>query len=386
VSVLNSTAVTVTAANQTLNAPAGLAGAQLSNAPWRVALESPAAGTTLIEGQTITLGANVGGDGIARVAFTVDGTVVGTDATAPYELTFTVPSGPTTLALGAVATSPTGTSASASEVVVSVRPDPTTTVICRVVDANGLPVQGATVELLSQGLDAEFFDFQSPLTAIPDLAGRVADRRTRVTAVNAVNPDGRFGGDPFATKLAPDFAGRLSGWISIPAAGTYQFTLGADEGARLKIGNTTVVEMPGGIGRFQERSGRIQLNADLIPIEVTFYASSGHGELQLSIISPDGERHTVAPPMLVPGRGPFVATTDASGRFSIAGVPTALDSVQARATVVLSGEMVNAVSVVVAPALSPGVNLGDIAIQILQQQQQQLLQQRQQERNRQQHE
>ncbi len=81
----------------------------------------------------------------------------------------------------------------AEPVAVSVQPDTLTTVTGRVVDGNGNPVQGATVDLLSDGLRAEFFALAQPLVTLPDLTGRSPDRVTRATALNMRNPNGVFG-------------------------------------------------------------------------------------------------------------------------------------------------------------------------------------------------
>ena len=91
----------------------------------------------------------------------------------------------------------------AAPIAVQVQPDPYITVTGRVVDGAGNPVPGATVAILTEGVDAELFDFTSALTALPDLTGRSPDRVTRLTAINMRNPGRVFGGDPIGSRPYP---------------------------------------------------------------------------------------------------------------------------------------------------------------------------------------
>ena len=115
--------------------------------------------------------------------------------------------------------------------------------------------------------------------------------------------------------------------MAISTPGAYTFFLGADEGARLRLNGGTVVDMPTSASGYQEQSVEVNLAAGLIPIEITFFESTGNAQLQLSFIPPGGERQVVPPSLLVPRSSPFVAVTDDTGRFAFRGVPTALDAV-----------------------------------------------------------
>jgi len=73
------------------------------------------------------------------------------------------------------------------------------------------------------------------------------------------------------------FIVRFYGYINIPTAGTYQFGGQADDGIRIKVNNTSVVNswIESG-GAF--RSGSINLPAGIVPIEVMYYENGG-GEM-----------------------------------------------------------------------------------------------------------
>ena len=144
-----------------------------------------------------------------------------------------------------------------------------------------------------------------------------------------------FGVDPLGIPpIAPDYAARYTGWVTVPVAGTYRFFLGADEGARLSIDGVVIADIPGGQHRYQEVPATVDLQAGPVPIDVVFYESVGGAALQLSWAPPDMERQIIAPASLVPALRPFVTLTDASGFFSMVDVPTALDEVRVQVTVV----------------------------------------------------
>lgn len=111
-----------------------------------VSITSPAAGSSVIEGATLPISVQATDDvQVASVDFLVNGNVVFTDSTAPYQFNLTVPVGATTLTLGATAVDLGRNLGTAQNVVLNVIPDPLTTVTGRIIDRNGAPVAGATV-------------------------------------------------------------------------------------------------------------------------------------------------------------------------------------------------------------------------------------------------
>lgn len=110
------------------------------------AITLPTDGNLVYEGAPLTVAVDASDDvAVAAVRFTVDGQTVFTSTTAPYQYTFTVPTGVSLLSLGAVARDLGGNEGSAAPVSVSVAPDPLTTVTGTVVDGAGTPVAGAIV-------------------------------------------------------------------------------------------------------------------------------------------------------------------------------------------------------------------------------------------------
>lgn len=120
----------------------------LKGIPPTATIISPLAGATVIQGAILPITVKATDDvAVASVNFLVNGQVVFTATTLPYQFNFTVPTGVTTLTLGATAVDLGANVGTAQNVVINVIPDPLTTVIGRVVDRNGVPVAGASVTL-----------------------------------------------------------------------------------------------------------------------------------------------------------------------------------------------------------------------------------------------
>ena len=157
-----------------------------------VAITSPSPGDTVIEGSAIRISAVAEDDiGVAGVEFFVDGASIGTDTSPPYELGLQVPVGPTSVTLDAMAVDfgPPNVG-DADDVVVTVVPDPLTTVVGTVVDPTGAGVEGALIEVAGvselAGPDGTFSIFDVPTifetihaTAVADIGGEAIGGRSR---------------------------------------------------------------------------------------------------------------------------------------------------------------------------------------------------------------
>ncbi|MFY9826791.1 MAG: Ig-like domain-containing protein [Thermoanaerobaculia bacterium] len=116
--------------------------------PPTVAVLSPAAGATVIEGSRLAVAVGATDDvGIDHVHLDANGQPVGDVFGSPYLFTFHVPAGAPELRLTATAQDTLGQTATA-EIVLTVVADPLTTAVGRVVDSNGLAVAGAVVDCL----------------------------------------------------------------------------------------------------------------------------------------------------------------------------------------------------------------------------------------------
>jgi len=117
--------------------------------PPTAAITFPVSGSTVIQGATLPITVNATDDvAVAAVNFLVNGQVVFTATSQPYQYNYVVPTGVTSLTIGANAVDLGNNVGTAKNVTVNVIPDPGTTLVGTVVDSNGNPVPGAAITLL----------------------------------------------------------------------------------------------------------------------------------------------------------------------------------------------------------------------------------------------
>ena len=168
-----------------------------------------------------------------------------------------------------------------------------------VIDASG-QTAGATVVLAvdrlrvpenpigaTSQLDASYFTIGSE-TSIPDYDARTPYALGTVPQVNFP-----LTFNTFATSGRADNVGaRFRGWLSVPTAGNWRLYASSDEGSRLSIGDTVVVDNDG-IHGMTERSGVIALDAGLHAIEVDYFERTGSAGLVVSWQGPDGVKQVI---------------------------------------------------------------------------------------------
>lgn len=88
-------------------------------------------------------------------------------------------------------------------------------------------------------------------------------------------------------KRNDNFACRYTGYIEIKKSGLHHFTLASDDGSVLKLGGATVVNHDGPHG-YVKKSGSIQLEAGIFPIEIGFLEVGGAERLDVFITTPGG--------------------------------------------------------------------------------------------------
>jgi hypothetical protein len=118
--------------------------------PPTVVITSPASGAVVIEGSELMLNATATDNGqVSQFFWTVNGVDRPSIATPPYQTVITVPVGATSLTVQATATDDLG-QITVTARTITVVPDPDTTVVGRVVTAQGAPVASAVVTVFGQ--------------------------------------------------------------------------------------------------------------------------------------------------------------------------------------------------------------------------------------------
>jgi hypothetical protein len=283
----------------------------------------------LISGATATLSANVPNGFTGEVRFFINGVLFETARLAPFTITFTVPSGLDSLNLTAELHSSSGEDSITPSVRIAVVPDSRTEVTGVVADSAGHPVADRRVTLEVQGLVAEYFRFESPLSGLPDLSDRKPVTTTFVPGLNLKNPQRVFGADPLSLGLGPDYAARYRGEIQIgQGGGKYGFFLRAHRGARLSIDGAQVLETPQAGGDFAEADAAVPLGPGWHKIEIVYYEAVGAAWLDLTWALPGADRQPI-PPQNLRARGEGrPAITNSAGEFRVPNVPASLDQVQ----------------------------------------------------------
>lgn len=126
----------------------------LPSPPPVVSITNPALGVTVIEGSIISIAANATDDtAVASVNFLVNGVVIATDTIAPYQIPYMVPVGITSLTIGATATDNLGKVGTATDVVVSVIPNPPPVVSITSPLSGATVIEGSTITISADATD-----------------------------------------------------------------------------------------------------------------------------------------------------------------------------------------------------------------------------------------
>ncbi len=127
------------------------------------------------------------------------------------------------------------------------------------------------------GIEGRYYQLEAP-TVLPDFS-TLTPVATSVRADININPgNGNFGDSGLADNVGAVF----EGWISVPATDWYTFYTNSDDGSRLLIGDTVVVNNDGLHGA-QEIGGEIALKAGVHRIRVEFFESGGACNLIVSL-------------------------------------------------------------------------------------------------------
>jgi hypothetical protein len=290
--------------------------------PPTITITSPTSGTVLTEGATIAITVDaMSRTPLSHVDLSVNGVPLSSDVTAPFRFLLTVPTDVAWLTLRVTAVDNKGHTGVSDDVTVGVMPDGLTTVTGRVVNSSNNAVAGAEVMVTVNGLLAEIYNFDTPLSELPDLKGRAPNQVRLVSAANLRNPATVFGLDPFGFGFT-SHAVRYKGYLRTTVAGRYTFTFGANAGGRLIVGGVMVVDLPRGDGNFQQASGSVWLPVGWIPIRLLTF-DNGNPEVQLSYAAPGTTSEVVPPAVLTPAVIPYRTRSGSTGAFAVPRVPTA---------------------------------------------------------------
>jgi photosystem II stability/assembly factor-like uncharacterized protein len=230
-------------------------------------LTAPANNATFAAPANVTLSATAADpDGtVSKVEFYNGATKLGEDLTSPYGFAWSgVPAG--TYSLTARAYDDKGASATS----------PVVTITVGAVTALRNPENPANTV---NGLEYSYYE--GTWSALPNFDALTAAKTGTVTNFD-LTPRNR----------TDHFGFRYKGYISVPTDGDYTFYTSSDDGSRLLIGTTLVVDNDGLHGA-QERSGVIGLKAGKHAITVVYFDQTGGEILTVSYQGPGIAKTTV---------------------------------------------------------------------------------------------
>ncbi len=143
--------------------------------------------------------------------------------------------------------------------------------------ANYLPA------LYAPGLTAEFYDFSTSLTTLPDLTGQTPTVRRTDSQINYALTASAW--RLLDTRFADRFAVRHTGQLQVNSAGDYNLFVKSDEGSRVWLDGQLLIDHDGRHG-FTEKSAPITLTAGFHDVRVDYFENVGNAGLVVSWAGP----------------------------------------------------------------------------------------------------
>src|SRR3989338_2720639 len=129
------------------------------------------------------------------------------------------------------------------------------------------------------GLRAEFFDYTTPLSSIPNLAGKTPDVQRKDSLINYGNNKNTFSGLP--ANFKDTFVLRETGYIYISTSGNYIFYLKSDDGSKLYLDGNLIIDHDGIHSFVEKSSAPIALSIGYHSVKVEYFENSDSAGLIL---------------------------------------------------------------------------------------------------------
>lgn len=144
-----------------------------------------------------------------------------------------------------------------------------------------VPRDSRSLDAVTPGLNYEYYEADDEYTSLPDFD---AERSTETGTVANV--------DLSPAAVGDEFAFRFTGYLQVPESGEYTLYTTSDDGSRVYLGGSLVVDNPG-LHAARERSGTTNLTAGLVPITVTYFEHEGTEQLDLRWEGPNQSKQRV---------------------------------------------------------------------------------------------
>jgi hypothetical protein len=138
------------------------------------------------------------------------------------------------------------------------------------------------------GITLRVFDVQTPLNELCTLKPGQTPNHDKLMPTVDWSTTADFGG------IADNFVSEASGYLVAPRDGTYVFRLTSDDGSRLSLDGTTVIDHDGLHGA-EPKDGVAELTAGAHPLRIEHFDRGGGQQLQLAWKPPGESEFTVVP-------------------------------------------------------------------------------------------
>jgi len=142
----------------------------------------------------------------------------------------------------------------------------------------------------SPGLNAEFFDYTSSISTLPNLSGKTPDVVRTDATINYAATTGAWSG--LDSRFIDTFASRHRGLLNVDTAGTFTLYVKSDDGSKLYLDGTLLINNDG-LHSMRERSRTLTLTKGYHAIEVDFFENTGYAGLIFSWAGPGIAKQTV---------------------------------------------------------------------------------------------
>ncbi|MFD8430694.1 family 16 glycoside hydrolase [Streptomyces coelicoflavus] len=154
--------------------------------------------------------------------------------------------------------------------------------------ASASPAAAAGIPPQEPGVTLRVFDVQTPLNELCTLKPGQTPNHDKLMPTVDWSTTADFGG------IADNFVSEASGYLVAPRDGTYVFRLVSDDGSRLTLDGTTVIDHDGLHGA-EPKDGTVELTAGAHPLRVEHFDRGGGQQLQLSWMPPGESVFSVVP-------------------------------------------------------------------------------------------
>ncbi|CAL9665690.1 family 16 glycoside hydrolase [Streptomyces sp. enrichment culture] len=154
--------------------------------------------------------------------------------------------------------------------------------------ASASPAASADIPPQEPGVTLRVFDVQTPLDELCTLKPGQTPNHDKLMPTVDWSTTADFGG------IADNFVSEASGYLVAPRDGTYVFRLVSDDGSRLTLDGSTVIDHDGLHGA-EPKDGTVELTAGAHPLRIEHFDRGGGQQLQLSWMPPGESAFTVVP-------------------------------------------------------------------------------------------